>query len=185
MSAALVHARVAEIVTHLDASRVVVEQAIESVPEHLRDRRPDPDRWSVAEVLEHLSIVDGQIAALFAARVGAARDAGLAAERETTPVSGMFKVHRMLDRSRRIESSERSLPLGQLGWRGAADAFIRQHDALRDTVLSLDGLALADVVATNPVFGPLNMYQWVLFAGGHEQRHAAQIVDIGTSLEHA
>jgi hypothetical protein len=49
-------------------------------------------------------------------------------------------------------------------------------------VRATDGLALGGVLATHPRLGSLNVYQWVLFVGGHETRHAAQIREIGEAL---
>ena len=45
-----------------------------------------------------------------------------------------------------------------------------------------DGLALSQVEHPHPIFGPLNLYQWVAFVGAHEARHAAQIREVGAQL---
>jgi hypothetical protein len=50
-------------------------------------------------------------------------------------------------------------------------------------VQSCDGLALGEVSFAHPALGPLNVYQWLLFAAGHHARHAAQIREIGQQLE--
>jgi hypothetical protein len=59
------------------------------------------------------------------------------------------------------------------------------HDALRRSRADLhaalrlgDGLALAEVTATHPALGVINVYQWVLFIGQHEARHARQVAEI-------
>lgn len=44
--------------TALNADRRALRAAVERVPASLRTVKPAPDRWSVAEVLEHLSIVE-------------------------------------------------------------------------------------------------------------------------------
>lgn len=46
---------------------------------------------------------------------------------------------------------------------------------LRAAVASADGLALEAVRAPHPVFGDLNLYQWIVFVAAHEERHAGQI----------
>ena len=40
--------------SRLDESRAALRAAVEAVPAALRTRKPAQDRWSVAEVLEHL-----------------------------------------------------------------------------------------------------------------------------------
>ena len=57
------------------------------------------------------------------------------------------------------------------------------RETLRQVVIDVDGLALAEVSAPHRHLGPLNGYEWMAFIGNHESRHAAQIREIGASLE--
>jgi hypothetical protein len=45
-----------------------------------------------------------------------------------------------------------------------------------------DGLALGQISFPHPLIGPLDLYQWVLFVGQHEARHAAQIEEIAGTI---
>lgn len=176
------HPRIAEVLAHLESSRVALAEAVALVPEAQRDRRPAPDRWSVAEVLEHLALVDGRITGLLRSRIDAAREAGLGAETETSPVVPTIDLARLLDRERRITAGEASLPKESLDAATAWERLVAQQDELRELALSADGLALGEVIAPNPVIGPLNVYQWLAFVGGHERRHALQIREIADSM---
>ncbi len=42
-----------------------------------------------------------------------------------------------------------------------------------------DGLALGNFSYPHPMFGPLDLYQWLVFVGLHESRHACQIRELG------
>jgi hypothetical protein len=53
------HPRTEELLGQLDESRGVLRAAVDSVPSSLHETRPGPDRWSVADVLEHLSLGAG------------------------------------------------------------------------------------------------------------------------------
>ena len=57
-------------------------------------------------------------------------------------------------------------------------ALERARDALCNSVRDADGLALGDVVHPHPVLGPINLYQWIAFVGGHEARHAVQVMEL-------
>ncbi|HVZ19814.1 MAG TPA: hypothetical protein VG871_02060, partial [Vicinamibacterales bacterium] len=82
------HSHVAEVFTRLDDAHAELRAATESVPEPLRSRRPAETRWSVNEVLEHLSIVETRFSAVLAAAIAAARQAGLGPERsERAPLA--------------------------------------------------------------------------------------------------
>ncbi len=47
------HPYLAGVFSRMDISRACLRAAVDSVPEALRATRPEPDRRSVAEVLEH------------------------------------------------------------------------------------------------------------------------------------
>jgi hypothetical protein len=177
------HVRIEELLAYLDTQRAAIEDAVAAAPAELRERRPAPDRGSVAEILDHLAIVNGGINDLLATQVASAREAGLGAERETSPVIATFDPSPILDRSRRITTGERLQPRAGIDAGAAQAALARTQQTLRELLLDWDGLALSELVLPNPVFGPLNVYQWVLFVGGHEGRHAAQIREVAAELQ--
>ncbi|MEA2712972.1 MAG: hypothetical protein QOK27_933, partial [Gemmatimonadales bacterium] len=39
--------------------------------------------------------------------------------------------------------------------------------------------ALGGLTFSHPLLGSLDLYQWILFVGQHEARHAAQIAELG------
>ena len=55
------HPRIKELVEALDSRRADLTRAVNEVPASARNRRPSEDRWSVAEVLEHLALVEENI----------------------------------------------------------------------------------------------------------------------------
>ena len=177
------HPRTTELLAHLDAQHDRLRRAVEDIPRHKRERKPNPERWSVAEVLEHLSIVETRIERVFTAKLTEARAAGLRQERDASPVVGTIDMARVLDRTRRITASEAALPSGKLDADAAWAALERARDALCNSVRASDGLALAVVVHPHPVLGPINLYQWIAFVGGHEARHAAQVMELRELLE--
>jgi hypothetical protein len=172
------HPRTQELLRHLDTQHDRLRAAVESVPRARREAKPSAERWSVAEVLEHLSIVETRIERVFTKRLAEARAAGLGPERDATPVVGTIDMDRVLDRTRRITAAEAALPTGKLDADAAWAAVERARDTLCNAVRDSDGLALADVIHPHPVFGPINLYQWVAFVGGHEARHAAQVMEL-------
>jgi hypothetical protein len=176
------HARITELLGHLDRHRDALREAVETVPVEARERRPEPTRWSVAEILEHLGIVEARIALLLASRIEAGRAEGLRRESEVTPVLGTLSVEPLLDRSRRLVSGDASLPSGSID---AATAWVRleqERIRLRQVVMAADGLALGELTAPHARLGPLNLYQWLIFLGAHEGRHALQIREVGEAL---
>jgi hypothetical protein len=176
------HPRIEEVLAHLDAHRAGLEQAVAEVPPALRGRRPEAERWSVAEILEHLTIVEARITKTLEDHLAAARDAGLGPERDTAPVGPTLDVAGLLDRRRPILSGPAGLPPGEQTADEAWAALTARRRALREMVLANDGLALGDVTILHHRLGPLNVYQWLLFLGGHEGRHAGQIRELAVAM---
>jgi hypothetical protein len=174
------HPRTDEMLRHLDANRVVLRAAVDSVPANRREIRPSPERWSVAEVLEHLVRVEESLVRILSAKLSEAKAAGqLRPQADTSPIAGLLSHDRVIDRRRPVTAGERVLPRGELDSTAALTAIETARQKLRELVTSLDGLDLAAFTFPHPVLGPINGYQWFLFIGSHEARHAAQIREIG------
>jgi hypothetical protein len=174
--------RTREVLDYLDDSDRVLDDALAAVPEPDRARRPAPERWSVAEILEHVGGVEERITQMLTQRVTAARTDGLGPERNTQPVAPTVPLDRILDREAKLVASERSLPHLGLDWATARDTLRTSRASLRALVQKSDGVALSELVIEHPLFGPLDVYQWVVFLGGHQRRHAAQIRETGAAL---
>lgn len=176
------HPRITEVLAFLDTHRASLTRVLDAVPPAARNQRPSPDRWSIAEVLAHMAAVEGQVIKLLQIRITAARAAGLGAEHETSPVVPTVDLTRMLDRTRPLTASAAAQPPEGIDAAAAWTTLASRRDMLRTVLTGADGLALGEIVAPNPVLGPLNAYQWVLFVGAHEARHTAQIRDAAASL---
>ena len=176
------HPRTEELLTHLEETRAALHAAVDAVPSSLRETRPAADRWSVAEVLEHLGRVEEQITRLLTAKLTEARLTGaLGPERESGPFVDP-REDLFLDRRRRITAGDRVLPKGEMDAAAALAALDGTRAKLRELVVSHDGLSLGAVGHPHPAFGMLGGYQWFVFIGTHEARHTLQIREIGEAL---
>jgi hypothetical protein len=179
----IMHPRTQEILTHLDTCRAALEQAVAEVPASLHGRRPAAERWSVSEIIEHLGLVEGRIAQLLITQLATARAAGLGAERETGPVVPAFDMARLLDRSRPITAGDTSQPRAGLSTSAAWTILTEHRRTLREAIVAADGLALGTIHIPHPRFGMLDFYQWLVFVGGHEARHTAQVREVGVAVK--
>lgn len=175
------HARIDEVLGCLERELAALRDAVEAVPAARRDQRPGADRWSVAEVLEHLTLVEGAVLKVCSRELAAARAAGLPQETETSSVLTLLPVETVGRRDRPLSAPDRMMPRGL----DAATAWTQLETTrarFTEFVHTCDGLALGQVAFAHPTIGTLNLYQWLLFAAGHQRRHAAQIREIGAQL---
>jgi hypothetical protein len=175
------HPRTDELLRHLDANRVVLRAAVDAVPAEHRETRPAPDRWSIAEVLEHLGRVEEQITRLLSLRLSE-HAATLKPATDTTSILSRLDHRLIIDRRRRVTAGERVIPRGEMGSAQALASLEVSRTKLRELVLAYDGIAIDPVTHPHPVFGPIDAYQWLIFVGSHEARHADQIREIGAAL---
>lgn len=151
----------------------------------MRGVKPAPDRWSVAEVLEHLALVETSIARLIEKRGAEARAAGIRPETETRTVLYTLDSARVLDRRAAVTAHERVQPRAGLDADAAWAALSTAQTAVREAVIGVDGLALGEITYPHRSLGTLDLYQWIAFTATHEMRHMAQIREIGTNLKQA
>ena len=176
------HPRSEEVVNYLDKTRTELRAAVDSVPSAARNQKPAADQWSVAQVLDHLAIVHGRVAKAIGKWIAEAQAAGLGPETSNTSLLNTIPSERILDRSRKVQAPEAVVPRNDIAAQTAWNELEQAQEKLRTAFLTGDGLALEKVVQPHPVLGPINMYQWTLFNGSHEARHALQIREIGETL---
>jgi hypothetical protein len=172
------HPRLTELFAELDRELAALHDIYAAVPPGRRMTRPAPDRWSAAEIIAHLAIVEGRIAK----RIGDALDAGpVAPETDSSPILPSINRNRIVDRGSKRSAPEATHPI-DVDPGTAWDALLRARETFKATALRGDGLALGTVTAPHPAFGPITLYEWIAFVGYHGARHGAQIAENEAAL---
>lgn len=176
------HPRIQEVLEYLDTTRFDLSKAVSEVAAARREERPGPDRWSVAEVIEHLNIIEGRVDQMLTARIAAARAAGLGPEIDTGSVLDSINRERVTDRSKPVTAPDMLRPQTAADAISIWSALEQARSNLRATVIANDGLALSEITHEHPALGLINLYQWLVFVGSHEARHTAQIREIASEF---
>jgi hypothetical protein len=176
------HRRIAELVEYADAARAALLEVATTIPDERFAERPEPERWSAAELLEHLVRVESGCARVIAKRASTARQSGVSGEREVGSMLGALDGRRVTDRSRKLVAPEIVAPAGGFTRDGALEALARSRAEFMRAVSEADGLALGEIRHTHMVLGELDLYQWILFVGQHERRHLPQLEEIAARL---
>jgi DinB superfamily len=176
---------VPEIYENIDDTRARLLAAVEGLSEEQRGFSPAPERWSVAQLVEHLSIVEGNVAKLLDKLLGKAEESAAASSSDEGDDFEPVSIEEFVERSRSVkfEAPERIRPTGTLP---LADSLARLRESraalhtLRPRVERADGRAIR---FPHPAWGPLDLYQWLLFVGAHEDRHLSQIEALKQSMK--
>ena len=178
VKAGALHPRIEELLEHLEETRGALLDAVQHVARDQRDARPGDGRWTVGEVLDHVSRVEAGYARLLTKRVGDARAKGIASETETSSILGTVESGPLVDRGRRLQAPEIVVPRQGATVDEGLGALEGSRAATRAALVDASGLALGTLTQQHPYFGTLNMYQWGVFLGYHDLRHADQIREI-------
>ncbi|HEV7838114.1 MAG TPA: DinB family protein [Gemmatimonadaceae bacterium] len=169
------HPRLAEAMDYVEEKRKELLQSFAGVPADRLGRKPSDGAWSVAEILEHLGMVESGIARLITKRAGKAREAGLGEEKSTDSVLASFDQHRSKLDAMKMQSPTPVQPRADADLTEALEGLKTSRESLRAAAIAADGLSLGEIKHTHPLLGELDLYQWLIFLGQHEARHKRQI----------
>ena len=133
-----------------------------------------PDRWSIAEVAEHIAISETTILQIVTDQIMKAA----AVPRNPNPVSDEQLLAGLLDRTSKFQAPEMLKPTNRWATR---DALAKDFLAAREKTAAYVKTTTDDLhghSAPHPVFKMLDGYQWVLLLSGHSARHTAQIEEV-------
>lgn len=137
--------------------------------------KPAPDRWSVAEVAEHIAISESTIFGLVQRTM---QSPAAPEKREQAKGKDQVILTRLPDRSHKAQAPEMLRPTGR--WATEADltkAFEESRKTTMDYIRTTND-DLRDHFFDHPVFGTLDGYQWLLLISAHSARHTAQIEEV-------
>ena len=170
----MLYSSVADIYRDINETRRRLVERVETLAEAQQTARRSEGAWTVAEIVEHLSITERRLLGVMTQMAGAgeptAADGGPAAFR---PFSLDEYIARAKDQ--KFEAPEFIRPTGKAP---LADSLARLRESRAELERLRPGFERADLSAKlypHPAFGPLNAYQWLAFIGIHERRHLAQI----------
>ncbi len=169
----------AKVIKLLNDSEKEFFAAIENLNEAQWKYKPAPDRWSVAEVAEHIILAEG----LLFASVEKALAAPPNPQWQTkTAGKTEFLERVMVSRDRRAQAPEQIQPQGK--WT-RAETLSRFKEVRAQTLKFTEQTDLPLKAHTLdhpfPVFGTLNAYQWLIYIPLHHLRHNQQIAEIKAS----
>ena len=160
----------------LQATHDAFLQSIAGLSEKQWRFKPAPDRWSVAEVSEHIAISESIIFGMVQGKIMTSP----ATPEKRAEVAGKDEtVLRMVpDRSHKAQAPEFLQPTNRWATREElAKAFEDSRKATMDYIRTTSD-DLRDHFGPHPLLGPLDAYQWILLISAHSERHTKQIDEV-------
>jgi hypothetical protein len=158
---------------YLETTKKNVLEATKGLSEAQWNFKPAPDRWSVAQVVEHIAAAEDFLLTLDKEKVmtAAAGEPGRDVKKTDDAVLAMVP-----DRTNKAQAPEPLVPTNRFGSSdGSVKHFVESRATTENFLRTTTGLR--DHVMDSPL-GKLDGYEFVLFIAAHSERHTKQINEV-------
>jgi DinB superfamily len=158
---------------YLESTKKNIQEATRGLSAAQWNFKQGPERWSVAQVMEHIAAAEDMLRGLTTEKVMVAP---AAADRDVKHIDEMV-VTMVTDRTHKADAPEPLRPVNRFGSpeealkhfvesRAQTEEFLRKTPDLRAHAVD------------SPLGTKLDAYEWVLFIAAHSERHTKQINEV-------
>jgi len=169
----MIYRTIADILASNERAQAQFMTAVSNLSEAQANFRPDENQWTIAEIVEHVSIVNDGFLRLTHKLLKEAESAA------RPPRDDLNLGHTSLDENGQqrepFQAPERVRPKGGVNVEDSLAKMRMAMAGFADIQPRLEGVDLSEQVFPHPALGPFNAYQWMVLLGEHEDRHRAQI----------
>jgi DinB family protein len=157
---------------YLADSRELLVHGVDGLSADQQSFRPAEDRWSVADCIEHITVVEENILKTIQ-RILQGPPQPAETEGKDQTILQMVPA-----RATRVKGPAAVMPTGR--WPDFEELLL-QFEATRERSLRFTAVTQADLrvyAFPHPILGPLDCYQWLLFLAAHCERHVRQMEEV-------
>jgi hypothetical protein len=161
-------------VQYLEQTRDGVVAAVSGLSDAQLHFKAGPDRWSIAECLEHIALAEDFL--FMNLRQNVMKAGPGAADRDVAKIDAAVLVE-IPDRSHKAQAPPQLVPTG----RWTPDETLKHFLASREQTIAFMKTApdlRAHAVDMPPMGQQLDGYEWLLFIAAHSKRHTEQIEEV-------
>lgn len=158
---------------YLESTKKGVLEATKGLSDAQWNFKAGPDRWSIAQVTEHIAAAEDYIRGLVVEKVMVAPAVpGRDLKKSDDAVIAMVP-----DRSQKAKAPEPLVPTNRFGSPdGSLKHFVESRVTTEDFLKSTSGLR--DHAVDSPMGTKLDGYEFVLLIAAHSERHTKQILEV-------
>jgi DinB superfamily len=158
---------------YLETTKKNIEEAVKGLSEAQFNFKAGPDRWSVAQVLEHIAAAEDLLRGMIEEKV---LKAPAAPDRDTKKIDAMVLAG-VPDRSTKFQAPPPLQPTNRFNT--PADTLKHFEESRQKTEDLLKNTTdLRDHATDSPMGVKLDGYEWILFIAAHSERHTKQILEV-------
>ena len=154
---------------------------IESLPKEKLDHLPDGEKWTICNIVEHISIVESGIIKICAKLLGKAESEGMLADGRIS-VSDSFDEKALEVATTKLEAPDFVKPTNEIKVEDSlrvCDENLQKLDEIKPMFEKFDSNVHK---VPHPYFGDLSAGEWLNLLGGHKMRHIKQIERLANGI---
>jgi DinB superfamily len=162
-------------VKYMEETRDGLIKDLEGLSQNQLQFRTAPDRWSIADCVEHIAISESF---LFQAVQMSLKKEAEPGKRDSIKVSDEQLIKALTDRSHKAQAPEMLKPTGRFKSTGdALAAFLEQRNKNIEYVKTTND-DLRNHFFSHPLLGTIDDYQLLLLITAHSRRHTLQLEEV-------
>jgi hypothetical protein len=160
-------------IQYLEKTKQGVIDATKGLSDAQWNFKAGPDRWSIAQCMEHIAAAEDYIRGIVVEKVMVAP---AVPDRDTKKTDDAV-VALVPDRSKKAQAPEPLVPTNRYGSPDASlKHFLESREKTEDFLKATPGLR--DHAVDSPLGAKMDGYEFVLFIAAHSERHTKQILEV-------
>jgi hypothetical protein len=160
---------------YLESTKRGVLDATKGLSDAQWNFKPAPDRWSVAELIEHLAAAEDMLRGVTQEQIMKSPAVPVRSAEEIKKADEIV-LAMVPDRSHKVQAPEPLKPTNRFGSPEAAQKhFLESRAATEEYLKNTSGLRAH--LGDSPL-GKLDGYEFVLFTAAHSERHTKQMLEV-------
>lgn len=175
-TATLTDAERKELIKYLDETRKNFLDEIKGLSDAQWKFKSAPDRWSVAEVAEHIAVSEETLMGMVTDRI--LKSPATPEKKEAAKGKDDLLKKQVTDRSTKVQAPEILKPTNR--WATESE-LAKAFSASRDKNINFVKTTQEDLrshFGPHPILKDLDAYQWIILISAHSARHTAQIKEV-------
>jgi len=161
---------------YLESTKKGVVEATKGLSDPQWNFKAGPDRWSIAEVMEHLAAAEDMIRGMNQEQVMKSPAIPARDSAELQKIDAMV-VAMVPDRSHKIQAPEPLKPTNRFGSPTDAEKHFLESRATTEEYLKT-ATDLRAHASDSPMGVKLDGYEWILLIAAHSERHTKQMLEV-------
>lgn len=163
-----------EIYAANDKSHERLKQTVADLSDDKADFLPEDEKWTVAKIVEHISIVENGMLRICSKLLKEAQEKGETSTGKAD-ITSEFTEKLSGARQQKFEAPEMVLPSGNKKISESLAKMEETREDLEKIKPLFESVGCSGFTFPHPAFGQMNANEWLALLGGHKLRHTQQI----------